>query len=148
MYGENQEDVFYYITTLNEIYDQPAMPAGAEEGIRKGLYKFETVEGKGKGHVQLLGSGSILRHVRLAAQILANDYGVTADVFSAPSFNELGRDGADAARWNLLHPTETPRVPYVAQVLADLPTVASTDYMKLYAEQIRCLLYTSPSPRD
>ncbi|MGY4674502.1 pyruvate dehydrogenase (acetyl-transferring), homodimeric type [Ursidibacter arcticus] len=137
MYGEKQEDVFYYITTLNEIYDQPAMPAGAEEGIRKGLYKFETVEGKGKGHVQLLGSGAILRHVREAAQILANDYGVTADVFSAPSFNELGREGADAARWNLLHPTETPRVPYVAQVLADLPTVASTDYMKLYAEQIR-----------
>ncbi|KAE9535370.1 pyruvate dehydrogenase (acetyl-transferring), homodimeric type [Ursidibacter arcticus] len=137
MYGEKQEDVFYYITTLNEIYDQPAMPAGAEEGIRKGLYKFETVEGKGKGHVQLLGSGAILRHVREAAQILANDYGVTADVFSTPSFNELGREGADAARWNLLHPTETPRVPYVAQVLADLPTVASTDYMKLYAEQIR-----------
>ncbi|AWW34568.1 pyruvate dehydrogenase (acetyl-transferring), homodimeric type [Mannheimia varigena] len=137
MYGEAQEDVFYYITTLNEITDQPAMPAGAEEGIRKGLYKFETVEGKGKGHVQLLSSGAIMRHVRLAAQILANDYGVTADVFSAPSFNELGRDGADAARWNLLHPIEEQRVPYVAQVLQDLPTVASTDYMKLYAEQIR-----------
>ncbi|MEG9531548.1 pyruvate dehydrogenase (acetyl-transferring), homodimeric type [Mannheimia indoligenes] len=137
MYGEAQEDVFYYITTLNEITDQPAMPAGAEDGIRKGLYKFETVEGKGKGRVQLLSSGAIMRHVRLAAQILANDYGVTADVFSAPSFNELGRDGADAARWNLLHPTEEQRVPYVAQVLADLPTVAATDYMKLYAEQIR-----------
>ncbi|MEG9498962.1 pyruvate dehydrogenase (acetyl-transferring), homodimeric type [Mannheimia indoligenes] len=137
MYGEAQEDVFYYITTLNEITDQPAMPAGAEEGIRKGLYKFETVEGKGKGRVQLLSSGAIMRHIRLAAQILANDYGVTADVFSAPSFNELGRDGADAARWNLLHPTEEQRVPYVAQVLADLPTVAATDYMKLYAEQIR-----------
>lgn len=137
MYGEDQEDIFYYITTLNEITDQPAMPTGAEEGIRKGLYKFETVEGKGKGRVQLLSSGAIMRHVRLAAQILANDYGVTADVFSAPSFNELGRDGADAARWNLLHPTEEQRVPYVAQVLADLPTVAATDYMKLYAEQIR-----------
>lgn len=137
MYGEAQEDIFYYITTLNEVTEQPAMPAGAEEGIRKGLYKFETVEGKGKGHVQLLSSGAIMRHVRLAAQILANDYGVTTDVFSAPSFNELGRDGADAARWNLLHPTEEQRVPYVAQVLQDLPTVASTDYMKLYAEQIR-----------
>ncbi|WP_386692942.1 MULTISPECIES: pyruvate dehydrogenase (acetyl-transferring), homodimeric type [unclassified Lonepinella] len=137
MYGEKQENVFYYITTLNEVTEQPAMPAGAEEGIRKGLYKFETVQGKGKGHVQLLSSGAIMRHVRTAAQILANDYGVTADVFSAPSFNELGREGADAVRWNLLHPTETPRVPYVAQVLADLPTVASTDYMKLYAEQIR-----------
>ncbi|QHB18298.1 pyruvate dehydrogenase (acetyl-transferring), homodimeric type [Mannheimia pernigra] len=137
MYGEDQENVFYYITTLNEITDQPAMPTGAEEGIRKGLYKFETVEGKGKGHIQLLSSGAIMRHVRLAAQILANDYGITADVFSAPSFNELGRDGADVARWNLLHPTEEQRIPYVAQVLADLPTVAATDYMKLYAEQIR-----------
>lgn len=137
MYCEDQEDIFYYITTLNEITDQPAMPTGAEEGIRKGLYKFETVEGKGKGRVQLLSSGAIMRHVRLAAQILANDYGVTADVFSAPSFNELGRDGADVARWNLLHPTEEQRIPYVAQVLADLPTVAATDYMKLYAEQIR-----------
>ncbi|QLB41093.1 pyruvate dehydrogenase (acetyl-transferring), homodimeric type [Mannheimia pernigra] len=137
MYGEDQEDIFYYITTLNEITEQPAMPTGAEEGIRKGLYKFETVEGKGKGHIQLLSSGAIMRHVRLAAQILANDYGITADVFSAPSFNELGRDGADVARWNLLHPTEEQRIPYVAQVLADLPTVAATDYMKLYAEQIR-----------
>lgn len=142
MYGEKQEDVFYYITTLNEITDQPAMPEGAEEGIRKGLYKFETVEGKGKGHVQLLSSGAIMHHVREAAKILANDYGVTSDVFSAPSFNELGRDGADVDRWNLLHPTETPRVSYVAQVLADLPTVASTDYMKLYAEQIRAYVPT------
>ena len=141
MYGEKQEDVFYYMTTLNEVMDQPAMPAGAEEGIRKGLYKFETVEGKkGKGHVQLLGSGAIMRHVREAAQILAKDYGVTSDVFSAPSFNELAREGHDAARWNLLHPTETQRVPYVAQVLADLPTVASTDYVKAYADQIRAFV--------
>ncbi|SPX43263.1 pyruvate dehydrogenase, decarboxylase component E1, thiamin-binding [Haemophilus influenzae] len=141
MYGEKQEDVFYYMTTLNEVMDQPAMPAGAEEGIRKGLYKFETVEGKkGKGHVQLLGSGAIMRHVREAAQILANDYGVTSDVFSAPSFNELAREGHDAARWNLLHPTETQRVPYVTQVLADLPTVASTDYVKGYADQIRAFV--------
>ncbi len=140
MYGEKQEDVFYYMTTLNEVMDQPAMPAGAEEGIRKGLYKFETVKGKGKGHVQLLGSGAIMRHVREAAQILANDYGVTADVFSAPSFNELAREGNDAARWNLLHPTAEQRVPYVAQVLADLPTVASTDYVKQYADQIRAFV--------
>ncbi|MDU8924433.1 pyruvate dehydrogenase (acetyl-transferring), homodimeric type [Pasteurellaceae bacterium LIM206] len=140
MYGEKQENVFYYMTTLNEITDQPAMPAGAEEGIRKGLYKFETVAGAGKGHVQLLGSGAMMRHVREAAQILAHDYGVTADVFSAPSFNELAREGHDVARWNLLHPTETPRVPYVAQVLADLPTVASTDYVKAYADQIRAFV--------
>ena len=140
MYGEKQEDVFYYMTTLNEVMDQPAMPAGAEDGIRKGLYKFETVKGKGKGHVQLLGSGAIMRHVREAAQILANDYGVTSDVFSAPSFNELAREGNDAARWNLLHPTAGQRVPYVAQVLADLPTVASTDYVKAYADQIRAFV--------
>lgn len=137
MYGEKQEDVFYYITTLNEIYDQPAMPAGSEEGIRKGLYKFERVQGKGKGEVQLLGSGAILRHVREAAQILANDYGITSDVYSAPSFTEAAREGADAVRWNMLHPTETPRVPYVAQVMNDKPAVAATDYMKLFAEQIR-----------
>ena len=137
MYGEKQEDVFYYITTLNEIYDQPAMPAGSEEGIRKGLYKFERVQGKGKGEVQLLGSGAILRHVREAAQILANDYGISADVYSAPSFTEAAREGADTVRWNMLHPTETPRVPYVAQVMNDKPAVAATDYMKLFAEQIR-----------
>ena len=137
MYGEKQEDVFYYITTLNEIYDQPAMPAGAEEGIRKGLYKFESVQGKGKGEVQLLGSGAILRHVREAAQILANDYGISSDVYSAPSLTEAAREGDDAVRWNMLHPTETPRVPYVAQVMKDKPTVAATDYMKLFAEQIR-----------
>ena len=137
MYGEKQEDVFYYITTLNEIYDQPAMPAGSEEGIRKGLYKFEHVQGKGKGEVQLLGSGAILRHVREAAQILANDYGISSDVYSAPSFTEAAREGADAVRWNMLHPTETPRVPYVAQVMNDKPAVAATDYMKLFAEQIR-----------
>ena len=137
MYGEKQEDVFYYITTLNEIYDQPAMPKGAEEGIRKGFYKFERVQGKGKGEVQLLGSGAILRHVREAAQILANDYGISSDVYSAPSFTEAAREGADAVRWNMLHPTETPRVPYVAQVMNDKPAVAATDYMKLFAEQIR-----------
>ncbi len=137
MYGEKQEDVFYYITTLNEVYDQPAMPAGAEEGIRKGLYKFESVQGKGKGEVQLLGSGAILRHVREAAQILANDYGISSDVYSSPSLTEAAREGDDAVRWNMLHPTETPRVPYVAQVMKDKPTVAATDYMKLFAEQIR-----------
>jgi len=137
MYGEKQEDVFYYITTLNEIYDQPAMPVGSEEGIRKGLYKFERVQGKGKGEVQLLGSGAILRHVREAAQILANDYGISSDVYSAPSFTEAAREGADAVRWNMLHPTETPRVSYVAQVMNDKPAVAATDYMKLFAEQIR-----------
>ncbi len=109
---------------------------GAEEGIRKGIYKLETIEGS-KGKVQLLGSGSILRHVREAAQILAKDYGVGSDVYSVTSFTELARDGQDCERWNMLHPLETPRVPYIAQVMNDAPAVASTDYMKLFAEQVR-----------
>ena len=136
MYGEKQENVYYYITTLNENYHMPAMPEGAEEGIRKGIYKLETIEGS-KGKVQLLGSGSILRHVREAAQILAKDYGVGSDVYSVTSFTELARDGQDCERWNMLHPLETPRVPYIAQVMNDAPAVASTDYMKLFAEQVR-----------
>ena len=136
MYGEAQENVYYYITTLNENYHMPAMPEGAEEGIRKGIYKLETIEGS-KGKVQLLGSGSILRHVREAAQILAKDYGVGSDVYSVTSFTELARDGQDCERWNMLHPLETPRVPYIAQVMNDAPAVASTDYMKLFAEQVR-----------
>ncbi len=107
-----------------------------EEGIRKGIYKLETIEGS-KGKVQLLGSGSILRHVREAAQILAKDYGVGSDVYSVTSFTELARDGQDCERWNMLHPLETPRVPYIAQVMNDAPAVASTDYMKLFAEQVR-----------
>lgn len=136
MYGETQENVYYYLTTLNENYHMPAMPEGAEEGIRKGIYKLETLEG-GKGKVQLMGSGAILRHVREAAGILAKDYGVGSDVYSVTSFTELARDGQDCERWNMLHPAEKPRVPYVAQIMNDAPAVASTDYMKLFAEQIR-----------
>src|SRR5471030_231630 len=136
MYGETQENVYYYLTTLNENYHMPAMPQGAEEGIRKGIYKLETLEGT-KGKVQLMSSGSILRHVREAAQILSKDYGVGSDVYSVTSFTELARDGQDCERWNMLHPGEAPRVPYVAQILNDAPAVASTDYMKLFAEQIR-----------
>lgn len=136
MYGSKQENVFYYMTTLNEIYDQPAMPAGAEEGIRKGIYKFETVQGKGNAKVQLMGSGAILRHVRLAAQMLAEEYGVTSDVYSVTSFTEVAREAADVDRWNMLHPEAQPRVPYIAQVMNDAPAIASTDYMKLFAEQV------------
>ena len=137
MYGEAQEDVYYYITTLNETYEQPAMPKGAEEGIRKGIYKFETVTGQGKGKVQLLGSGAILRHVREAARLLADEYGVTSDVYSVPSFTEVAREGADAERYNLLHPQAEQRIPYIAQVMNDAPAVAATDYIRLFAEQVR-----------
>ncbi|MFN6828280.1 pyruvate dehydrogenase (acetyl-transferring), homodimeric type [Proteus mirabilis] len=136
MYGDKQENVYYYITTLNENYHMPAMPAGAEEGIRKGIYKLESLEGA-KGKVQLLGSGSILRHVREAAQILSTEYGIGSDVYSVTSFTELARDGQDCERWNMLHPSEEPRVPYIAQIMNDAPAVASTDYMKLFAEQVR-----------
>ncbi|MCW9698039.1 MULTISPECIES: pyruvate dehydrogenase (acetyl-transferring), homodimeric type [unclassified Avibacterium] len=137
MYGPEQEDVYYYITTLNETYEQPAMPKGAEEGIRKGIYKFETVTGQGKGKVQLLGSGAILRHVREAAKLLADDFGVTSDVYSVTSFTEVARDGANVERWNLLHPEAEAKTPYIAQVMNDAPAVAATDYIKLYAEQVR-----------
>ena len=137
MYGD-QENVYYYITTLNENYEQPAMPEGAEEGIRKGIYKLDTLPAKdGKPSVQLLGSGAILRHVREAATILANDYGIGSDVYSVTSFTEVTREGQDCERWNMLHPTQDARVPYITQVMNKNPAVVSTDYMKLFAEQVR-----------
>ena len=137
MYGD-QENVYYYITTLNENYEQPAMPEGAEEGIRKGIYKLDTLPAKeGKPSVQLLGSGAILRHVREAATILANDYGIGSDVYSVTSFTEVAREGQDCERWNMLHPTQDARVPYITQVMNKNPAVVSTDYMKLFAEQVR-----------
>ena len=136
MYGEAQENIYYYITTLNENYHMPAMPEGVEEGIRKGIYKLETLTGD-KGKVQLLGSGAILRHVREAGQILSSEYGISSDIYSVTSFTELARDGQDCDRWNMLHPSETPRVPYITQVMNDAPAVASTDWMKLFAEQVR-----------
>ncbi len=141
MYGEAQENIYYYLTTLNENYPMPAMPQGAEEGIRKGIYKLETLTGS-KGKVQLMGSGAILRHVRQAAQILSQQYDISADVYSVTSFTELARNGQDCERWNMLHPTEKPHLPWVAQVMNDAPAVASTDYMKLFAEQIRHFIPT------
>ena len=139
MYGDQPENIYYYITTLNENYLHPAMPAGAEEGIRKGIYKLETVAGD-KAHVQLMGSGSILNYVRRAAVILGEEYGIGSDVYSVTSFNELTRDGQDADRWNMLHPDSTPRVPYIAQVMNQAPAIAATDYMKLYGEQVRAFI--------
>jgi pyruvate dehydrogenase E1 component len=136
---QEQEDVFYYITLMNENYRHPAMPAGVEEGIRRGMYLFQD-GGKAKGpRVQLMGSGTILREVIAAADLLRDDWGVAADVWSCPSFTELRREGLDADRWNMLHPAEAPRVPYVEQCLKghEGPVVAATDYMKAYADQIR-----------
>ncbi len=138
---EKQENVFFYITLLNENYAMPGLKAGTEEQILKGMYLLE--EGAKKTpRVNLLGSGTILRESIAAKALLEKDWGVAANVWSCPSFNELARDGQDCERWNLLHPTDAPRVPYVAQQLGQHagPVIASTDYMKNYAEQIRAFL--------
>jgi len=139
MYGPEQENIYYYITVMNESYHHPAMPKGAEEGIRKGIYKLESYNG-GRGKVQLLGSGTILNEVRKAADILSKDYDVASDVYSVTSFNELARDGQDCERFNMLHPEAVEKVPFVAQVLNKAPAIAATDYMKNYAEQIRAFI--------
>jgi pyruvate dehydrogenase E1 component len=141
MYKE-QEDVFYYITVMNENYAHPALPAGAEQGILKGVYRLQEAAGDDAAQqprAQLLGSGTILREVIAAAGLLASDWGVAADVWSCPSFNELRREGLDADRWNLLHPLAPPRASYVEQCLGGTkgPIVAATDYMKSYADSIR-----------
>ncbi len=134
----NQEDVFYYITVMNENYVHPALPAGTEQGILKGMYLFKQV-GKKKHRVQLMGSGTILREVIAAADMLEKEWDVASDIWSCPSFTELRREGHDVERWNLLHPTETARKSYVEQCLEkhEGPVVASTDYMKAFADQIR-----------
>jgi pyruvate dehydrogenase E1 component len=137
MYVE-QENVFYYITCMNENYPHPAMPQGVQEGILKGMYLLQ-IGGRGKVRVNLLGSGAILREVLAAAEILERDYGVPADVFSCPSFSELRREALDVERWNLLHPGQPQRVPYVRACLGDRtgPFIAATDYMKIVPDQIR-----------
>jgi len=138
MYAE-QEDVFYYLTVMNENYRHPPMPEGAADGILRGMYLL--AEGPpGEPRVQLLGSGTILREVQAAAGLLADDFGVAADVWSVPSFTELRRDGLAAERWSMLHPTEPPRVSYVETCLNGRPAgpvVAATDYIKSFADQIR-----------
>jgi pyruvate dehydrogenase E1 component len=136
---ERQEDVFYYITLMNENYEHPAMPQGAEDGILKGMYLLRESKSKAKARAQLLGSGTILREVLGAADLLESDWGVAADVWSAPSFTQLRRDGLAAERWNLLHPEASPRKPYVTECLEKRagPVVAATDYIKTFAEQIR-----------
>jgi len=135
---QDQEDVFYYLTVMNENYTHPAMPKGAEEGIIKGMYRFsEGAKGK-KPRVQLLGSGTILREVIAAGELLSKDFGVAADVWSATSFNELRRDGIDCERWNTLHPEAKPRLSYVEQCLdANTPVISATDYIRAYSDQIR-----------
>ena len=133
------EQVFYYITVMNENYSHPAMPEGAEEGIRKGMYLLRAGAEGLEHEVQLLGSGTILREVEAAAKILEHDFGVSANVWSVTSFTELRRDGLAVDRWNRLHPDQEPRTAYVEDLLRDRPgpVVAATDYMKSFGDQIR-----------
>jgi len=132
MYQE-QEDIFYYLTIMNDNYIQPAMPEGVRDGILKGMYKLESAGNpKGKVRAQLLGSGAILNEVRQARKILLDEYGVAADVWSVTSYKELLRDALDCQRWNVRHPDEAPRIPYLRQCLKDAPgpVIATTDYVK------------------
>jgi pyruvate dehydrogenase E1 component len=139
---ERQEDVFYYITLMNENYAHPGLKPGQEENILKGLYLLQEGEKKAKQRVQLMGSGTILREVIAAAELLKADWGIAADVWSAPSFTLLARDGQDVERWNMLHPTDKPRLAHITQSLEKSagPVIVSTDYMRLFAEQVRAYI--------
>jgi pyruvate dehydrogenase E1 component len=139
---EAQQDVYYYVTLMNENYRHPAMPAGVEAGIIHGLYLLQAGAEDAGPRVQLMGSGTILREVIAAADLLRDDFHVSADIWSAPSFTELRRDGMSAERWNRLHPTQPPRRSYVERCLEGHagPVVAATDYMRAYADQIRSLV--------
>jgi pyruvate dehydrogenase E1 component len=136
---QEDENRFYYITTMNENYVQPEMPEGVEEGIIQGMYRLRRSEAETELRVQLLGAGTILREVEAAADTLESDYGIAADVWSLTSVNELQREGKATLRWNMLHPEQEARIPYVTAQLQDQPGpfVAATDYMKCYTDQIR-----------
>jgi pyruvate dehydrogenase E1 component len=136
---QDQQDVFYYVTMMNENYRHPVMPEGAREGILKGMYLLREGPAKQGPRVQLLGSGTILREVLGAADLLQQDFGVASDVWSATSFTELRREGIDAERWSMLHPESPRRRSHVETCLADRPgpVVAAPDYMRLYPDQIR-----------
>lgn len=138
MYQE-KESVFYYLSVMNENYVHPAMPEGAEEGILKGMYLFKETTSSNKLKVQLLGSGTILREVEAAAELLHDVYGVSSNIWSVTSFTELRKEGLEAQRWNMLHPDEDAKVPYVTQLLRShkSPVIAATDYIKTHADQIR-----------
>ncbi|TCV93161.1 pyruvate dehydrogenase E1 component [Luteibacter rhizovicinus] len=140
-----QEDIYYYITILNENYPHPAMPDGAEEGILKGLYLLRegSKASKKTPRVQLMGSGAILNEVLAAADLLEKNYGVLSDIWSATSLTEVRRNGLAAERWNMLHPEAEPRAPYVQTCLAGRhgPVVVATDYMKIVSDQIRPFIH-------
>ncbi len=137
-----QEDVYYYITVMNENYGHPEMPEGAEEGIRKGLYLLSESTGGASSDdrcVQLMGSGTILREAIAAAEILAKDFKVKSDIWSATSFTELKRNGVDCTRWNRLNPDKDPRIPWITERMKDRPgpVIAATDYVRAFADQVR-----------
>lgn len=135
---EEQENVFYYITCMNENYTHPAMPSGVEDGILRGMYLLQ-VGDQGQVRPQLMGSGTILREVLGAAEMLMDDFGIPSDVWSVTSFNELRRDALEVERWNALHPEDKPRRSYIEEKLADRkgPYVAATDYMKIVPDQVQ-----------
>lgn len=138
-----KESVFYYITVMNENYEHPEMPPGVEKGITKGLYCFKKSDQTAFKHrVQLMGSGTILREAIEAAKLLEKDFQVAADIWSATSFNLLGRDGLETDRWNRAHPLEDPKVPYITSCLqgTEGPVIAATDYIKQYADQVRAFV--------
>ena len=146
---EAKENCFYYITTMNENYHHPEMPAGVEEGIIQGMYFLEEVKSKKVANkpakkVQLMGSGTILNEVRAAADLLSDEFGISSDVWSLPSINQLAREGQSCQRWNVLNPLEEERVPYISQQLAgrEGPVVVATDYLKAYSEQLRAFIST------
>jgi pyruvate dehydrogenase E1 component len=143
---KKQENVFYYITTMNENYSHPGLSKGQEKNIVKGMYLLQKGK-KGKTRVQLLGSGSILRESIAAADLLSADFKVEADIWSCTSFNQLKRDGDDVSRWNMLHPDKKPKMSHVEKCLLDTdgPVVAATDYVKLFADQIRAYVPRSYS---
>jgi pyruvate dehydrogenase E1 component len=137
---KEQENVYYYITAMNENYVQPAMPKGVESGIVKGMYRYsEDKAGKEEAKVQLFGSGTILREVIAAAEQLKKDWGVSADVWSVTSYNELAREARDCERWNMLNPEKKARISYIEQQLqaCEGPVISSSDYVRNVAEQIR-----------
>ena len=143
---EDQENVFFYLTVMNENYAQPGLNKGDEDGIIRGMYRLKK-GGKNKLRAQLLGSGTILREVMAAAELLEKDWGVSADIWSVTSFTELRRDGLDCERHNMLHPTGKSKIPFVSSLLekTEGPIIASTDYMKLFADQVRPFM---PRGRD
>ncbi len=138
----DQNDVYFYLTLMNENYVHPDMPMGVEEGIIKGLYRLSKTAKPGKKHVNIMGSGTILVQGMKAADMLHEDFGVTSDIWSATSLNELAREGQDCARWNRLNPLEEQRVPYVTQALSGAkgPVICATDYIKTFGEQIRAFV--------